>query len=52
MWTKGYIVGHNMTHYSFHNKICFPSLFGWRRLQGQKVGMGGQWGDMKVIKTQ
>ena len=24
MWTKGYIVGHTVTHYSFHNEIFSP----------------------------
>ena len=26
MWTKGYTVGHTVTHYSFHNEIFSPSV--------------------------
>lgn len=41
MWTKGYIVGHIVTHYSFHNENFFLFFLGWGSLQGQKVGMRG-----------
>lgn len=42
MWTKGYIVGHTVTHYSFHREFFLY----WGRFQGWRMGMreeGDKW---------
>ena len=38
VWTKGYTVGHTVTHYSFHDEIFF-SLLG--KVARVNAGMGG-----------
>jgi hypothetical protein len=40
-------MGHSMTHYSFHNEVCFPLL--WGRLQGWRAGTCRRDGRMSGI---
>jgi hypothetical protein len=58
VWTKGYTVGHIVTHYSSYNELSYFILFDFifpfiilssfgRKLQGRTVdakGWGGEWG--------
>jgi hypothetical protein len=41
MWTKRFTVGHNVTHYNFHEKTDFFSLL-VGRLQGWRAGITGE----------